>query len=550
MLRYIRQMGMVFIVMALHMGLVIGACSAAAPTIKLVVNPNATNFSLGSDPVVLTVLARGKNLTFTWKLAGPGTLEGEGSAVFYHFPETIAGPSAQAQITVTVITETGEESSESVTFTILTPPHQAPTPAPSPTLSPTSKPTPIPTMTPALMLTPTPSAIEQLLQEADSLFQRQSFLTPEDRNAYIVYQEVLRRDPANPHAREKLYAMMKVYKSLGDDNYRTTKYSRAKTFYQRYLKIAQYLIESLGDKDIAPEFEDVQKRVQELEAPTPTPAPRLKPQLSPTQPPSLPTPTSPPVAPSPTPTIPLRQPKTWVEPVTGMKFVWVEGGCFNMGSPQNETGRNSGEGPVHEVCVQDFWMGQYEVTQGQWQQIMGENPANFNTNKIGEDTRNYPVEQVSWNDAQKFLREFSKKTGIKTARLPSEAEWEYACRAATSTMYSFGDELDRLAQYAWYKDNSADKTHPVGQLKPNAWGLYDMHGNVWEWSADPGHSDYDGAPPDGSVWEAGGDMSIRMLRGGSWGSHPWGLRSANRPRNSPDYKNNSIGFRVVQRDNL
>jgi formylglycine-generating enzyme required for sulfatase activity len=155
----------------------------------------------------------------------------------------------------------------------------------------------------------------------------------------------------------------------------------------------------------------------------------------------------------------------------GMKLVWIPPGEFEMGSDHGE----SNEKPIHTVKIsKGYYMGIYEVTQEQYQKVMGTNPSEFK----GDD--NLPVETVSWNDAVKFCENFSQKEG-KTYRLPTEAEWEYACRAGTTSEYSFGDSRSQLVDYAWYEQNSAITTHPVGTLKPNAWGLYDMHGNVWEW---------------------------------------------------------------------
>ena len=139
---------------------------------------------------------------------------------------------------------------------------------------------------------------------------------------------------------------------------------------------------------------------------------------------------------------------------------------------------------------------------------MGNNPSNFK----GEDR---PVESVSWKDVQEFVKKLNEKEGTDKYRLPSEAEWEYACRAGTQTRYSFGDDESKLNEYAWYDKNSGSETHPVGQKKPNPWGLYDMHGNVWEWVQDRWHGDYNGAPSDGSAWEDGSG-SDRVDRGGSW----------------------------------
>ena len=214
---------------------------------------------------------------------------------------------------------------------------------------------------------------------------------------------------------------------------------------------------------------------------------------------------------------------TCAEPTTGMEFVYVPGGCFNMGGEQSDI-----EKPVHEVCLQGFWMGKYEVTQAQWEAVMGSNPSRF----TGADR---PVEMVSWDNAQEFLKKLNAahpsplprgeqgETPLSGGagggwlfRLPSEAEWEYACRAGTQTAYSFGDDPEQLRNYAWYSENSNDETHPVGQKMPNAFGLHDMHGNVWEWVADAWHDNYDGAPTDGSAWEANDDSDWRALRGGSY----------------------------------
>ena len=246
---------------------------------------------------------------------------------------------------------------------------------------------------------------------------------------------------------------------------------------------------------------------------------------------------------------------TWTDPVSGMEFVFVPGGCFQMGQTEadkaqliKEVGEENyaswfaDELPRHEVCVKGFWMGKYEVTQAQWQAIMESNPSNFK----GADR---PVETVSWNDAQEFLKKLNAAWANSRSpaqfRLPSEAEWEYAARAGTQTAYSFGDDPNQLGEYAWFVDNSGNNTHPVGQLKPNAFGLYDMHGNVWEWVADTYHENYNDAPTDGSVWEDLGDRKAKVLRGGSWNSSPRSCRSAYRNWNAPDYRYYNFGARVV-----
>src|SRR3990172_4480542 len=191
----------------------------------------------------------------------------------------------------------------------------------------------------------------------------------------------------------------------------------------------------------------------------------------------------------------------------GMKFVLIPAGEFDMGSPPDEWGGFDTEIPFHHVRIsKPFYLGIYPVTQMEWKAIMGENTSRF----IDDDL---PVENVSWSDVQKYIKKLNEKEGTTKYRLPSEAEWEYAARAGTKTRYSFGDEESRLGRYAWYADNSGNETHPVGEKKPNPWGLYDMHGNVWEWVQDRWHNNYDGAPADGSSWESG-DISRRVERGG------------------------------------
>ena len=233
---------------------------------------------------------------------------------------------------------------------------------------------------------------------------------------------------------------------------------------------------------------------------------------------------------------------TWMDPVSGMEFVYIPGGEFWMGCGERETACGDDEKPRHQLRVNGFWMGKYEVTQAQWQAVMGRNPSHFN----GADR---PVDSVSWNDAQEFLNELNAAWANSRSpaqfRLPSEAEWEYAARAGTQTAYSFGDDPAQLGDYAWFDGNSGNQTHSVGQLKPNAFGLYDMHGNVWEWVADTFHDNYAGAPTDGSAWGNLGDGKAKLLRGGSWSSIPNNCRSANRRRNDPDYRFNVIGARVV-----
>ena len=216
-------------------------------------------------------------------------------------------------------------------------------------------------------------------------------------------------------------------------------------------------------------------------------------------------------------------------------LVSIPGGTFMMGSTEDPI-----EMPVHTVTLQGFQIGAYEVTQAQYEAIMGSNPSYFQ----GFGTENNPVEQVSWYEAREFCTLLSAQTG-RTFTLPSEAQWEYACRAGSTTRYSFGDDDGLLYNYAWWNANSNGTTPPVGTKLPNAWGLYDMHGNVYEWCLDSWHDSYTGAPTDGSAWEPE-TGSLRMVRGGSWVIGVWFGRSASRDcSHEPSWWDDRTGFRVV-----
>ena len=218
-----------------------------------------------------------------------------------------------------------------------------------------------------------------------------------------------------------------------------------------------------------------------------------------------------------------------------MEFVWIPAGEFLMGSPSYEEGRESNE-RQHEVRIsQGFWMGKYEVTQGEWESVMGANPSFFD-----ECGSRCPVETVSWKDVQEFIRSLNERATGRgyRYRLPTEAEWEYAARAGTS-----GVRHGELDEVAWYSGNSDLATHKVGQKRPNAWGLHDMLGNVWEWTGD-----WYGEYPAGKVTDSGGPStgSTRVSRGGSWRNFARFVRSANRVINSPGNRGYDIGFRLVR----
>jgi serine/threonine-protein kinase len=232
----------------------------------------------------------------------------------------------------------------------------------------------------------------------------------------------------------------------------------------------------------------------------------------------------------------------------GMKLNLIPAGQFLMGSPESEPGRRTNEGPVHPVTItMPFYMGVYEVKQEQFQRVIGKNPSFFNKdNRGGPD---YPVESVTWDEAVEFCKKLSALAREKSARrgyrLPTEAEWEYACRARTSTAYSFGDDAGKLDQYGWWVGNDGGSTHPVGKLKPNAWGLYDMHGNNWELCADFHAADYYAQSPrlDPKGPSTG---TFRVLRSGAIQNPASEARSANRwPDWPPNSRLSRVGFRVV-----
>lgn len=234
---------------------------------------------------------------------------------------------------------------------------------------------------------------------------------------------------------------------------------------------------------------------------------------------------------------------TFTSPILGAKFVLIPAGTFMMGSPSDEQGRmDLGSDPEAQQQVtisKSFYMQTTSVTQGQWQGVMGNNPSYFKGNY------NLPVEQVSWSDVQDFIGMLNRQEGTDKYRLPTAAEWEYACRAGSTTAYCFGNDPGRLGEYAWYVENTRDESHPhpVGQKKPNAWGLYDMHGNVWEWV-----QDWQGHYLSGSVTDPEGPStgSYRVDRGGAWYIDAGFCRSAFRLGNDPGRRFNALGFRLLR----
>ncbi len=267
-----------------------------------------------------------------------------------------------------------------------------------------------------------------------------------------------------------------------------------------------------------------------------------------------------PALPTPTPT------PTHYKNSIGMEFVRIPSGTFMMGSSRAEINKAvfetkkynenaergwfAGESPKRKVTIKDgFWLGRYEVTQAEWQAIMGDNPSYFK-----DCGGNCPVEQVSWDDIQVFLKRLNAKNDGFEYRLPSEAEWEYAARAGTTTAFSFGNSLNSnqanffgFFPYASTKGPEIGKTVKVGSYQPNAFGLYDMHGNVWEWVEDIYSLNYRKLPTDGSANVSVGDSSRRVLRGGAWNDIGSSCRSAFRNEDAPASRNSLNGFRIVAR---
>ena len=232
-----------------------------------------------------------------------------------------------------------------------------------------------------------------------------------------------------------------------------------------------------------------------------------------------------------------------IENSIGMKFVPIPAGTFTMGSPAAEKGRFDNETQHQVTLTKSFYMGRTEVTQGQWKKVMGTEP--WKGESFVQEGDDYPAVDFSWNDAVEFCKKLSAMEN-RVYRLPTEAEWEYACRGGTKTAFSFGDDEGELSKYAWFDGNAWDVgeryAHQVGQKLPNAFGLHDMHGNVWEWCSD-WFSEY----PSGPLTDPQGPNtgSSRVLRGGSWYVGPNYVRCAHRYFNTPGHRYYNYGFRLL-----
>ncbi len=232
-------------------------------------------------------------------------------------------------------------------------------------------------------------------------------------------------------------------------------------------------------------------------------------------------------------------PKTYRNSID-MDLVLIPAGVFTMGAPELDTDAYVDERPAHRVEIsRSFYLGKFEVTAGQWQALMGPSSS------LGQKDAAYPVTQVSWDEVQAFIRKLQAREPGVTYRLPTEAEWEYAARAGSMTRWSFGDQDDDMHLYGWYEHNANGAAHPVGQLKPNAWGLHDMHGNVWEWVGDRYDKDYyqRAVTRDPQGPERG---RYRVFRGGGWSGKAGYARSSARRYVSTGFRHPTIGFRLLR----
>ena len=227
--------------------------------------------------------------------------------------------------------------------------------------------------------------------------------------------------------------------------------------------------------------------------------------------------------------------KEEVYPGVEMEFVYIPPGRFTMGSKDGDRDERT----VHEVEInRGFYLARYPVTRAHWERVMDNDPSR-------SEGPNRPVDSVSWQDAAEYLEKLNAAEGGPQYRMPTEAEWEYACRAGTTTVFSFGDDDQGLALYAWYRDNSGFQTQEVGLKQPNAWGLYDMHGNVWEWCLDWYDEQYYAVSPRCDP-QGPPEGTSRVLRGGSWDNGPDGLHAAGRNRFRPAFRSSSFGFRCAR----
>ncbi|MBF0261503.1 MAG: formylglycine-generating enzyme family protein [Magnetococcales bacterium] len=239
----------------------------------------------------------------------------------------------------------------------------------------------------------------------------------------------------------------------------------------------------------------------------------------------------------PKPAVTIQPGQNWRDPMSEVNLLWIAGGCFDMGSPPRAEGRESDEGPVHQACVKGFWLGETEVTQGQWRRVMHNNPSRF---RKGE---NYPVENVTREEVNEFIAQLNSRARINVQfRLPSEAEWEFACRnGGQRTIFPGGSDP---ARYAWFAPNSLATSQPVGLRPANQLGLKDMSGNVWEWVQERYQSSYAADNKSAAANGAGG-VEFFTIRGGGWQDEAQSLRCANRGFQSDNSRRPDLGLRLA-----
>ncbi len=222
-------------------------------------------------------------------------------------------------------------------------------------------------------------------------------------------------------------------------------------------------------------------------------------------------------------------------------MVKIKAGSFQMGPNKYDS-----EKPIHKVTIDyDFELGKYPVTVGEYLHFVKATKKEI-LEKWSKEKENHPITDVSWNDAVEFCNWLNEQQKEYLYRLPTEAEWEYACRAGTDTSWSFGDDKEKLTEYAWYYDNSENSTHNVGEKKSNPWKLHDMHGNVWEWCQDDFEDNYNNTPRDGTAHKLDEKDKRKVLRGGSWYNYAFDARSSYRYRFIPSIRSDGVGFRLLR----
>ncbi len=250
-------------------------------------------------------------------------------------------------------------------------------------------------------------------------------------------------------------------------------------------------------------------------------------------------------------TVQAKQPEKILVNSIGIKFLLIPAGKFMMGSPKEDQNAKPQEVPQHEVTItKSFYLSETEITQSQWDKVMGADSWKKNSSYRDEgpygEGLDHPVYYISFNDIVKFLKKMKEIEPSRNYRLPTEAEWEYAARAGSTSAYYFGDDASKLDSYAWFLENANKTTNPVAQKEPNAWGLYDMYGNVWEWVNDfdaDGEDGYSAGPRVDPLGQKEGES--RRKRGGSWWKTPDYLRSAARGGQHPDSREDDLGFRLL-----